>query len=233
MKLKQTIRVWHALRSIPLVLSSGMPRSGSTLVYNSILSILIFKHGRVRGGFVNDVSWRSEIQNERLIVLKSHDVKQFGLHLRASKVIYTFRDPRVALLSQHRKFGTPLTINHFERTVATMLDAEGIRCLKLKYEDFIADDMSMIEQLSEYFGMPNLTPSDLTEIQAHRNAQMEQPTDTRFKGMNINSISLQHENHRTFTSNIEWKTEFPTKLIHEINARYSGTLQKYGYEVEE
>src|SRR5688572_641643 len=89
-----------------VIISAGMPRSGSTLMFNMLREILM-ANGRddLTAGFENDV----KISDRGVFLVKTHNISK---HIEmANQVFYSYRDIRVAAVSCLRMFRDEITMD--------------------------------------------------------------------------------------------------------------------------
>jgi len=95
------------LSTKPLIVSAGMPRSGSTLLFNILREILVIKwKTRLSSGWEGDFI---SIPKGSAYLIKTHTLSHF-YRWRARYCFYTYRDVRVAAVSVLRKFGQQITL---------------------------------------------------------------------------------------------------------------------------
>jgi len=82
-------KLYHKIGLGRLILSSGMPRSGSTLLYNILRLCLEKKHGaELVSGWLDDFD---NLPKGRVYLLKTHNTNLYYA-LRSQYVFYTYRD---------------------------------------------------------------------------------------------------------------------------------------------
>ena len=87
-----------------IILSAGMPRSGSTWLYNAARLLLISSSSvgnNLSSGWIEDLGTLSK---KEVMLIKIHDLPKF-LSKKSQIILYSYRDLRDALASSKRKFG--------------------------------------------------------------------------------------------------------------------------------
>lgn len=142
----------------PIILCAGLPRSGSTWVYNAVL-LLCKSSLRATGLYSDNVpnNFNQLIENIDVLVIKSHQPNHELLDLvrfAGGRVIVTVRDPRdcVASLIEAFDFAKSEAINFVTgsaRCIDTVISKQ--RPLIIKYEDAL-DRTSIVRTLAAKIG---------------------------------------------------------------------------------
>lgn len=105
--LKYWLKLSLKLKNKPLILSAGMPRSGSTLLFN-ILRVILSE----RWSDQLSAGWEGyilQLPEGKAYLVKTHNINRF-YKFRAKHAFYTYRDVRVAAVSNMRKFNLTPTV---------------------------------------------------------------------------------------------------------------------------
>lgn len=144
----------------PVILCAGLPRSGSTWIYNAVLE-LCREYGNTIGVYSDDFpeNLRELIRSNQTLVIKSHAPSQYLCELVrffGGKSIVSVRDPRDCVVSLMEVFG-------FEKSAAIISvknSADAIEKLLLEnkssifvYED-MPDRLAAIMRLGNDIGYP-------------------------------------------------------------------------------
>jgi hypothetical protein len=143
-----------------IVLSAGMPRSGSTWLFNAARLLLRRAEGDgLSSGWVGD--WPS-LQQGRTVLLKLHDFDA-PLVRRADVVLYSYRDVRDVLASSKRKFGTPPSVEAAKRLLEHDRRWRQAARLVMRYESMLADPAAVVKELAEVLEIRNVNSAAVVE----------------------------------------------------------------------
>lgn len=107
----------------PLILSAGMPRSGSTLLYNILRETLEIRWGnRLSSGWCGDIF---QLPKGDAFLIKTHNIDNYYKY-RAKHIFYTYRDVRVASVSSIRKFNDTPSIESIRCVINQYLIAQKV-----------------------------------------------------------------------------------------------------------
>jgi len=197
--------------------SAGMPRSGSTLLFNILREILSFKfRNRLSSGWQGDIL---SLKNGEVYLIKTHNIIKY-YKIRADHIFYTYRDVRVAAVSQLRKFGQEITIPSLRAMIKQYEIAKSVCSACFKYEDFIQNTRYVVKECAEILGIE----IDYNEI--CKKAVSIKPPDT---GTGYSKDTLLHKGHYTNTGNNDWRSVIPESLQDDINREFSWWFEECGY----
>ncbi len=213
---KKQLQFFFKAGRAKIVFVDGMPRSGSTLVFNAMRLVL-----QADPACDLQSSW---VRNARhLPRANTYLIKTHGMNLidawRASKIVYSYRDPRVALVSHSRKFGTTPSIEMVHQWMRDFNFAEQHAGLMFGYEDMVKDVPAVVHALADYAGCE----VDSAEIADNVNLLVRQGDDQS------EAVTLLHGSHRTGTKDDEWRLFLPQALQTQITNEYSPWLERHGY----
>jgi len=212
----ELVRSLVKLRWSPLVLSAGMRRSGSTLLFNILRELLATEH---RDGLVS--GWVGDLESlprGTIYLIKTHDLG--ALRHRAKAIFYTFRDIRTALVSDARRFQEPLTLEQVDQRIAQYTLARRHATLCLKYEELIASPLASVSAIAAAL---NVTADP--EAIWNRASTLKSPTATDA----YSKTTLLHPEHKTGTSDDDWREFLDPALADRIHARYRWWFRECGY----
>jgi hypothetical protein len=210
-----------------LVLSAGMQRSGSTWLYNALRLLLqqtLPPHATLACAWIGDAAKLSGTEDCQL--LKIHDFDA-TLAARARFIAYSFRDPRDAMVSQHRKFGTAPSLALASHMIRQHALWSAVANHWVRYEDMLDDAAAVIAALATALGLD----LDAVGVEALR-AKLEQlsyesagPRNDRY-----HELTLFHRGHRTTDGRPgQWREQLPAALIAAIEDRHGDWLDQQGY----
>lgn len=203
-----------------LVVSSGMPRSGSTLLFNILREILLTQYRE------KDIStcWITEIKDQKftkVYLIKTHFVGRF-LNMFGNEKFYTYRDIRTAAVSRKKRFNEEITMKMFDEYIKQYQYAKQIGSLCIRYEDFIANKAEWIEKIANTLKIS----IDVAEIE-HKVDQIKPPKKTS-KGHE--KSTLLHAGHVTGSNKDDWSEYISEALMAELIEKYQWWFDECGYE---
>ena len=214
-----------SLRKSFLILSSGMYRSGSTLLFNIIRQV-----GQAKWGTDVYSCWHEDMlsgNNHKYIIAKTHEISR-PMAWKSSAIFYTYRDMRTAAVSRKRRFGVEPEIAHFISAIRQYKRMKSAANMCIKYEDLLANTALVVSQIiheldrldSKNCCRPESIIANIREINAPES------------GEKYDSRSLLHANHLTYTQNDEWRQELSIGLQKDVNFRFGWWFRECGYPEE-
>ena len=199
-----------------VIYADGMPRSGSTVIFNALRLLLLSDvNCDLQSGWVRDAR---NLPRANTYLIKTH-----GMHIidtwRASRTVYSYRDPRVALVSLWRKFGIEPTIHMFRVWMNEFAFAERHADLILRYETVMQDIPGAVQALAKLVGREE---ADCDAIAA-------EIAGSTGEGRGVDKVTLLHGNHATGTTDDEWRMVLPDTLIAQIAEEFGPWFARYGY----
>lgn len=208
------------LSTKPLIVSAGMRRSGSTLLFNMLREILVTKwKTRLSSGWEGDFA---SLPNGSVYLIKTHNLSRF-LRWRARYCFFTYRDVRVAVVSDLRRFDRQITLESIRFMIRQYEIAKKTCKLIIKYEELIRDHVSFIHELSRILDIK----VDSESIY-HKTIELKPP----HSGTGYSSVTLLHEGHLTHTKDHEWRQIIPSELQLKISEELSWWFSECGYPPE-
>lgn len=201
----------------PVVVSAGMPRSGSTLLFNILREILLTKwRDRLSCGWVGDVM---ELPKGAAFLIKMHKLSSY-YRWRAQYVFYTYRDVRVPAVSGLRSFNRQITMESIRSDIEEYEVAKKASNLIIKYEELLETPNSFIRQLAQMLSI------QVNAGEIYQNTLELSPPGT---SSGYSKETLLHKKHFTHTSNNEWREIIPHELQVRINEEFSWWFRECGY----
>ncbi len=202
----------------PLVVSAGMPRSGSTLLFNILRETLATRWGDgLSAGWIHDLG---ELPRGRAFLIKVHTFEPF-YRLRAAHSFYTYRDVRVAAVSRMRMFNLEPTLKRFRWVIEQYQIAKASCDLIIKYEDLIADPLSHTQAIARRLDITTDCEAVVAKVLGLR-----PPTDAAGP---YSMETLLHEGHVTNTGDDEWRRVLPRDLQDQVHAEFGWWFEECGY----
>ncbi len=208
-----------------LVLSAGMPRSGSTWLYNAVRLLLAHRDGSAcwQCGWIDDLA-EAPPAARRLVKLHLFEPT---LVARASYVVWSYRDLRDAVASRFRMFGTPPTLALADQLVDQHARWSAVAQHTLRYESMLRDPTAALAALAAAIGVP-VQPADLDAVRQ----QLDQARNDGHVGdVPYDATTLMHKGHITDGRPRSWRSGLSANLAREITERHADWLQAHGYDV--
>lgn len=208
------------LKARPFVVSAGMPRSGSTLLFNMLREIM-----EARWGTDLRSCWQAElasIASGRAYLVKTHLLYGF-YRWRANHSFYSYRDIRTAAVSRIKKKRQVLDIHFFRKHIAQYELAKRHCNLCFSYEDLTESKDATVAQLASKLGIAVEPEKILSRLDA-----LTLPEE----GVRYCQRTLLHPNHITNTGAEEWREVLPASLQREIHEEFGWWFKECGYPTE-
>ena len=213
------IALFSHLGTARVFLAAGMPRSGSTLLYNIVRLCLEQMYGEeLLSGWISDIR---KAPMRPVCLIKAHNVGL--LNLRAKELFYSYRDIRDALVSAQRKFGTDPSLELCRSWIKEDQMARKYASAVFRYEEFTVDQQGAIERVAEILN----TSIDISAV-------LEAIPGAGKDGVVSNGYdkeTLLHGSHGTNTGQGDWRTEIDKKLVDDINTEFFWWFEKYQYDL--
>lgn len=211
-----------------LVLSAGMPRSGSTWLYNALRLMLVQRFPAPEDlvcGWVGDIGRLPTDAACRLLKIHEWDA---DLVAQADFVAWSYRDLRDAMASQHRKFGGALSL-----TFADYLVRQDARWLSradhvMRYEDMLIDPQRELIRLSQALALPGVDPAALQQELDGLSYDSDGPRNGTY-----HERTLLHRDHRTDGRAGSWRNGMPVDLAQQIVTAHAGWFRARGYDTRD
>ncbi len=213
-------RLDEKLKNNSLVVSAGMPRSGSTLLFNILREILSSKWaGQVSAGWVDDIF---ELPKNSVYLIKVHDFNSY-FQARADHSFYTYRDVRVAAVSAMKKFNRTPTVESIRCDLNQYLVAKRSCDLAIKYEDLVSSPGLFVQQIAGILDV-SVDSDDIVK----KIFYLQPPEEQEVKGA-YSKETLLHKNHFTHTRDDEWRDFLSERIQKDISAEFSWWFEECGY----
>lgn len=199
-----------------VIYADSMPRSGSTAIFNALrLLLLSDPKCDLQSGWVRDAR---NMPRANTYLIKTHGMNLIDAW-RASKTVYSYRDPRVALVSLSRKFGSEPSMDLIRMWMNDFAFAERHADLILRYETMVEDMPGMVRALAELVGRE----------EADSDAIAAEISGSTGEGQGMDKVTLLHGDHATGTTDDEWRTFLPARLNAQIAEEFGAWFERYGY----
>lgn len=202
----------------PLIISAGMHRSASTLLYNILRLCLHAKYGdNLTAGWIEDIDGLSR---KKMNLIKTHNINRILAH-RANHIFYTYRDIRQALVSASIKFDMPPSIIRCRRWVNQYQRAKKYADFMLSYENIVHNTERQIVRIADILKVevkPKIIINYLPKVMADRG-----------RSKNFNKLTQMHGNHSSGSDPNEWKTALDNQLKQQIETEFAWWFKETGY----
>lgn len=206
-------------RNASLILSDGMPRSGSTYLYNIVRACCEEKYGTdFACGWIGDFhKW----DKHQAYLVKAHGTSPF-LRKRCQVIFYSYRDVRDTMVSAHRKFQTPMSLAYCRTVIADDLRSKQDADCIVKYEEMIARPEQTVQQVAQTLGV-DVTPEEILK-------NVPGAFDEGAENERYNEVTLLHGKHGTGTESGSWRNVMDPELQQQINREFAGWFQRHEYD---
>jgi len=204
-----------------LMVTAGMPRSGSTWLYNAVRLLLEYT-GKldIGAGWISDFN---SFKNHDVVILKIHYFEPVIAN-NATMILYSYRDIRDALASFKRKFGNEPSIEQARKFIHNDIQWREKASYIMKYEDMIAAQEETLRKIAGCLGITNANLMQIIEdITAMTYDKGEKRNDV------YNMENLLHKNHITDGRHGSWDGYVPEELIAQIENEFREWLHCNGY----
>jgi hypothetical protein len=211
-----------AARHHSIVLSAGMPRSGSTWLFNAA-RLLLRERSDVSSGWVGE--W-TNLPRQPTMLVKVHDFDPV-LAKHARVVLYSYRDIRDALASSKRMFRTEPTLEAARQWLQWDHHWRSRADCMFRYESAQADPLDAIERLAQALDIPVADPELIqrelmrVEFQPRRSGPGQYDRE-----------SLLHPGHITDGRHGSWKGWLSPALLQQIERECGDWLVANHYPLE-
>jgi hypothetical protein len=208
-----------------LVLCAGMPRSGSTWLYNAARLIFLnsdLTHDITNYGWVGDLY---ALERKRRMIVKIHDYSDKLCRLEVPKIVlYSYRDLRDALASAKRKWGQNPSIELADHYIKNDIKWQKNSDFIMRYEEMIKNPHAILSRLSDFLSLPGI---DVTKI-------ISQINDLSYEGpgkknQTYNMINLLHKGHITDGRHGTWENFIDKELAEQIMEKYRDWFAQNNY----
>ena len=204
------------------IVSAGMPRSGSTWLYNAIRLIAIENN---IFGDSTPCGWCEDVDsNESSWLIKIHTFDSL-LSRNSDFIFYSYRDLRDALASNLRKFSTPIDISLVDTFIEWDNKWRKVADYSMKYEDMLKNpeqEIKNIGKLLGYSGNAHVIIDAIKKLNYDSNGSRNET---------YNEKNLFHKNHITDGRIGSWKGQIEPELLIEIEDRYKDWFLNNGYNL--
>ncbi|MEP5568773.1 MAG: sulfotransferase domain-containing protein [Halioglobus sp.] len=208
------------LRPNSLIISAGMPRSGSTWLYNALRLILEESLLEFDSGWFDDK--RDQIGIQRLLIKTHHFEAEF--RNQSALIFYSFRDIRDSLASAKRMFGHDPSLARARLYYENYQTWSKIADYTMKYENMKQSPDETISSICNVLGLTNINPDKIANRVGRLRHDPKEGHGDRY-----NPVNLLHKNHITNGEHGSWDDGIPVHLLREIENEFGEWFVKHGY----
>jgi hypothetical protein len=206
-----------------IILAAGMPRSGSTWLYNAVRLLIASKTGSAdfSAGWIEDFDAMLKAQR---MLLKIHDFDE-SWSKQSSLILYSFRDVRDVLASMNRKFGVTPTFQRAKKFIENDVKWRSVSLYNLRYETMLGAPKSIIEDLSGVLAIACDSDAILSKLNSL------DYNDSGPKNDRYHMTNLLHKNHITDGRPGSWKNSLDETVVKEIEQTFRGWFLENDYSL--
>ncbi len=206
-----------------IILAAGMPRSGSTWLYNATRLLIASKTGKAdfSAGWIEDFNAMPKAQ---LMLLKIHNFDE-SWSKKSRLILYSFRDVRDALASMKRKFGVMPTFQLAQNIIENDFKWRSVSSYNLRYETMLRMPSAILEELSKVLAIPCDSETILSRL------NLLEYNDSGPKNDRYHMTNLLHKNHITDGRQGSWRGSLDESVVREIEQTFRGWFQKNDYSL--
>lgn len=215
-------RVWNLVqlyknkKNKVFILSAGMPRSGSTLLFNIIRECAKENSTSVEWFWVDSYI---RVKEANIVIVKSHTISWLDA-VFFDKIIYSYRDLRTALVSNSKMFRKRITYHQAENFIKQYSNAKKYADCIIEYNDVIKSDDFIISKICDVLNFN----ADKSKIKNRLKSLNREGRD------NLNMETFIHKDHRTYTELNEWASTVPDELRNRIEKDFEWWFAECGYD---
>ena len=207
----------------PLILTTGLKRSGSTWLYNATRLILEnLVEESVASGWIDDMGELGQLTQG---VVKLHDPNEL-LRDRADFVFHSHRDLRDIAASLQRKFGIQAKLATVAAVVEDDLFWSACADLTVSYEQIVGQPEVIVGKLYNCLGVVP-TAAQIDEV-VNTLAALQSPSEQ--DEARYDPVTLLHKQHVTHGGQGSWQGELSEELVEEITVTFGDWLSAKGYK---
>lgn len=226
---KENLKYYLISRRSRLIICAGMPRSGSTWLFNAVRLLLKRSHEQVYGAWIEDFNfWKFMREGKRgsALVLKVHS-KNSVLEKHSDTVLYSIRDLRDAIPSSMRmwKWDIERAMKSYKNQIAVNFPAwSAASSYTMRYEEMLKSPEKILHDLSLALNVKNYNRAAILNALKEMNYYS---TENRNDVHNLDN--LYHKGHITREPGAEKSDETRTRYAKLVETEFSDWLKENNY----
>lgn len=208
-----------------LILSAGMPRSGSTWMYNALRLLILHSdkgYDDFSCGWIGDLD---DIQVKRKMLIKIHQYSEEIVE-KSQMIFYSYRDIRDAMASAFRKFNLTPTIELADYLVNQHKKWTAVANHTMKYEAMMANQELELIRIAKHLGISDADGHNIKKEIDQLNYGSDGKKNERYHNTN-----LLHKDHITNGKHGTWAGIIDPELIKRIEEKHRAWFEQYGYSL--
>jgi hypothetical protein len=209
-----------------IYICAGMPRSGSTWLFNVVRVLL--KHGGapdVAGGYVAQTD---ELLTHATSIIKLHPF-HFGLASKADVILTSHRDLRDIAASMQRHYQKKYSAADMNDWVKDQVKWVQYAAYDLHYENMLTDKLTEVKKIAAVL---KFSPQILAQLDY--DTILDEIDGAKFKKKFAKDVAydaenLLHEGHITDGRHGSWDNVVPTDYVASIEKEFRGWMTGRGY----
>ena len=209
-----------------IYICAGMPRSGSTWLFNAVRVLL--KHGGapdLAGGYVGQMD---ELLTHGTSIVKLHPFHP-GLAAKADVVLTSHRDLRDIAASMQRHYQKKYSAADMNDWVKDQVKWTQYAAYDLHYENMLTDKLTEVRKIAAVL---KFSPQTLAKLSY--DAILDEIDGAKFKKKFAKDVAYDaenrlHEGHITDGRHGSWDNVVPTDYVASIEKEFRGWMSSRGY----
>jgi hypothetical protein len=207
-------------RRCPVILSAGMPRSGSTWLFNAARLLLRRRHGdSLSSGWIGD--WRS-LPKKPAMLLRIDEFDPFPVK-RAKVILYSYRDLREALASYKRKSTMQPTLALARQWLDHDQHWRSLADFTLRYETMLDDPAAALSDLAHVLEVKDAPVEDLIRELSGLHSRVGARRESSHAEI------LLHPGHMTDGRHMTWHAYLSGVLVRQVEEEFREWFVGNGY----
>ena len=205
---------------------AGMPRSGSTWLFNAVR--LLLKHAGVpdlAGGYVGQMEERLTHRNA-IIKLHPFDAE---IAAKADVILTSHRDLRDVAASSYRRTRDEFTTALMSRRVKNHIRWAQCADYDLHYEQLLIDKLAEVKKIAAVLKLPEETVDQLPYEAILREIEGEKFSEAVSETSQYDNVNLLFKGHITDGRHGSWKGIVPDDFIAVTEKEFRGWMVSKGY----
>ena len=220
-----------------IILSAGMNRSASTLMFNIVRLILEnnFNTNEINSCWVKDFN---SMPDKKYNLIKIH-LYDDEIATKSNCTFYSYRDVRDAVASIQRKFNQKPTMRRFDSIIEAHENWHKVADMNFEYE-LIKDHIGVVvKQIEDMLRIKKIIGHENVLDKAQLQIFIRRLNDLKFEAkegesdsQEYHALNQYHKNHITDGRSGLWRDQIDKNLINKVMGKYSWWFEKYGYPLD-